>query len=203
MSFRENFERLETSELLAYLRLDLASEAKPILLQVLAARGVSPAAIEAILAGELLRLRQVRALQERRLAGVGARLAAFMLDLTAATLAAGLLATRLEPHFKGEHLPYLAALFCGYLVFRDAIAGRGLGKRLLGLQVVRMPGERRMRLHTSLLRNLPQLLFFLPDALCIAGESRRRLGDRLARTMVLRVAAAGADTPPAACPPGQ
>jgi len=42
MSYREQFEHRSTDELLGYLRLDLADDAKPVLLRVLAAR-VEPA----------------------------------------------------------------------------------------------------------------------------------------------------------------
>ncbi|KQZ42638.1 RDD family protein [Duganella sp. Root1480D1] len=202
MSFREQFERLDTEELLGYLRLDLAEEAKRPLLQILSARGVSSATIEGILASEFERLQEHHALQERRLASVGARLAAFAIDLGAAALASGILEAHLESRFEGEQLPYAGVLFCGYMLLRDAIPGQGLGKRLLGLRAVRMPGERRMTLPSSFIRNVT-LLLFLPDALSIAGESRRRLGDRLARTIVLRAAAIDAGTRPAASPPAQ
>lgn len=89
------------------------------------------------------------------------------------------------------------------MLLRDAIPGQGLGKRMLGLRAVRMLGERRMTLASSLIRNATLLLLCFPDALCIAGESRRRLGNRLARTIVLRAAAIDADTRLAACPPAQ
>lgn len=200
MSYREQFERRSTDELLGYLRLDLADDAKPVLLRVLAKRGVTPAAIEEILASELAQMEAVRAQQER-LAGIGARLLAFAIDLGVTMLISFLLFHFVVPPDQLGS-PLMAGLLCwSYFLFRDAIPGQSLGKRLLGLRVVRMPGERDMTLLASLLRNLPLLMFSVIDAMCMTGDRRMRLGDMLARTTVLRAAAAGAHTPPEASQP--
>lgn len=202
MSFHEQFSRRDTEELLGYLRLDLASEAKPVLLRVLAARGVSPETIEAIVAEEFAQVQAARAQQER-LAGIGARLVAFAIDLGVALLAAFVLRTWVvQPGQFGAEA--LAIILCwSYFLFRDAIPGQSLGKRLLGLRVVRTADEREIGLLRSFLRNLPVLLFTVIDAIFVSGDRRMRLGDMLARTKVLRAAAIAADTPPEAVPPAQ
>lgn len=202
MSYREQFESRATEELLGYLRIDLADEAKPALTQVLAARGVSPAAMEEILADEFALAQAARAQQER-LAGIGARLAAFAIDLGVTLLAAYVLFKWVaQPSQIGAQA--LVDILCwSYFLFRDAIPGQSLGKRMLGLRVVGMPGEREVGLLRSFLRNLPLLLFTVIDAMFMTGDRRMRLGDILARTTVLRSAAIAADTPPEAAPPGQ
>lgn len=201
MSYREKFERLSTEELMEYLRLDLASDAKPVLLRVLAARGVSPEAIEQVLAREFAAQLVLRA-QNERLASVGARLAAFVIDYVAALLVSHGLSLLLLPLALGVKVLYVQpVLICAYLLFRDAIPGQSLGKRLLKLRVVRTPGEREMTLLSSFLRNVTLISFSLIDAAFIAGSRSMRLGDMLASTTVLRAAPADEHTHPAACPP--
>jgi uncharacterized RDD family membrane protein YckC len=96
-----------------------------------------------------------------------------------------------------------APLLCLYWLFRDAFGGRSIGKRLTGTQVVRVDG-RPIGAGQSVVRNLlylPMLLLAIPvlgdlawgivaafaildDVLVLAG--RRRLGDHLAGTVVVR-----------------
>lgn len=202
MSYREQFNRLSTEELLGYLELDLASEAKPALLQVLAARAVSAETIEQILAGQLARLEQQRQ-QQKRLASPWARLAALAIDLGASMLLFGILGAYLAPHVPAYAELTVGALAWIYMLFRDAIPGQSLGKRLLRLRVVRMPDERAMTLLSSFLRNLPLLLCIVIDALFMTGERGMRLGDRLARTIVLRAGPVGARIRPASSRPAR
>lgn len=201
MSYREQFERLGTDDLLGYLRLDLANEAKPVLLQVLAARGVTPATIEEVLAGAFALAEAERA-QQQRLAGTGGRLIAFAIDVGVTLSIYVLWNWVVRPSQVGSQV--MADVLCwSYFLFRDAIPGQSLGKRLLGLRVVCMPGEREVGLLRSFLRNLPLLFLTVIDALFMTGDRRMRLGDMLARTTVLRAGAVPADTPPEACPPAQ
>jgi len=193
MSYREKCEGLETEELLNLLRRGLVEGAEAIVLEVLAERGVSAATIERVLASEAAR-KEEELHQQERMADQGARLLAFAIDLAGAALVFGLLGELLKP--------LAIAGWWGYLLLRDAIPGGSVGKRLLKMRVVRIPGERRMTLGASFFRNLTHV-FFMIDALFILGERRMRLGDMLAGTIVLRRAAAGAGIPPAACPPAQ
>lgn len=200
MSYREKCEGLETEELLNLLRRGLVDGAEAIVLEVLAERGVSAATIERVLASEAAR-KEEELHQQERMADQGARLLAFAIDLAGAALVFGLLGELLKPLASaGETLTVTG--WWGYLLLRDAIPGGSIGKRLLKMRVVRIPGERRMTLRASFFRNLTHV-FFMIDALFILGERRMRLGDMLAGTIVLRRAAAGAGIPPAACPPAQ
>lgn len=201
MPYQEKFERLSTEELLGYLRLDLASDAKPVLLRVLAARGVSSATIELVLASEAARQEEERHQQER-MASQGARLLAFAIDFGLATLAFGALMALLKPVMDATAEPFASGIWWAYMMLRDAVPGGSAGKRLMKMRVVRIPGERRMTLGASFFRNLTHF-FFMIDALFILGERRMRLGDMLAGTIVLRRDAVGASIPAAACPPAQ
>ncbi|WP_426319377.1 RDD family protein [Pseudoduganella sp. R-43] len=201
MTFREHCQRLDTEALLGHLRLDLRDDAKAVVMQLLAARGVTPATIEQVLADQAARDADAFA-ESERMASLGERMLAFGIDFAAWLLAAAcLLGTR-----DGETAALPASSFevlsWTYLLLRDAGPGLSPGKRLLGLRVVRASDEGPISLLSSILRNATHLIFIL-DALFILGERRRRLGDKLARTIVLRAAAVGASIPPAACPPAQ
>lgn len=84
-----------------------------------------------------------------------------------------------------------------YLVMRDAIAGRSVGKFLFGLAVVHLESGRPAGPMASLRRNL---LFVLPGANAVAvclesltivhDPQGQRLGDRLAQTQVVEGLAA-------------
>lgn len=201
MSYREKCEGLETEELLNLLRIGLVEGAQSIVLEVLAARGVSAATIERVMASEAAR-QEEEFHQQERMASQGARLMGFTIDFGVATLAFGLITALLKPITEGAEEPFVLAIWWGYMLLRDAIPGGSMGKRLMKMRVVRIPGERRMTLGASFFRNLTHF-FFMIDALFILGERRMRLGDMLAGTIVLRRSAARASIPPASCPPAQ
>jgi uncharacterized RDD family membrane protein YckC len=91
-----------------------------------------------------------------------------------------------------------------YILIADGFAGgRSVGKRLVGLQTLRIDGREAAGFRESIIRNLPlgaaQLAFAVPyvgwlaaaailafESLLILGnEQGRRLGDEIARTQVL------------------
>jgi uncharacterized RDD family membrane protein YckC len=91
-----------------------------------------------------------------------------------------------------------------YILIADGFAGgRSVGKRLVGLQTLRIDGREAAGFRESIIRNLPlgaaQLAFAVPyvgwlaaaailafESLLILGnEHGRRLGDEIARTQVL------------------
>ena len=97
---------------------------------------------------------------------------------------------------------FLSAL--AYILIADGFAGgRSIGKRLVGLQTVRLDSRESAGFRESIIRNLPcaaaQVLFAVPyigwigsvailtfEGLLIVGnEQGRRLGDEVARTQVL------------------
>ncbi|MFO0706230.1 MAG: RDD family protein [Nitrospira sp.] len=91
-----------------------------------------------------------------------------------------------------------------YILIADGFAGgRSIGKRLVGLQTLRLDARETAGFRESIIRNLPcgvaQVLFAIPyigwigsaavltfeSLLIIGNEQGRRLGDEVARTQVL------------------
>lgn len=83
----------------------------------------------------------------------------------------------------------LLGIFFAYYVICEAIFGRTIGKRLVGLRVVDGEGQH-IGLGASFVRNLLRLvdgLFFYFIAAAVWSSPRRqRLGDRVANTFVIR-----------------
>lgn len=78
-------------------------------------------------------------------------------------------------------------LFLVGLLVRDGWKGRSTGKLIMGLELKRGDG-RRVGYGTSALRNLTMILPFLnlvEIAFVLFSEGGRRLGDRIARTIVV------------------
>ncbi len=110
---------------------------------------------------------------------------AFLIDLILfITLFYGLGATY---HFWGVFLSMI------YIVFRDALfAGQSIGKKVMGIRVVHLDG-RPISFVDSSFRNVLFLIpYFLPLTLVVEtvalfrSPDRMRLGDRIARTRVVR-----------------
>ncbi len=117
------------------------------------------------------------------------------------------------PAYLIAFIPYIGGLIsAAYLALRDGLpSGNGrtqsLGKRLLGLETVRLPGGEPCDVVTSALRNLPfavpalimmrpgmgwllgsllwGIAFLVEVLLIIADDNGERLGDRLAGTAVV------------------
>ena len=117
-------------------------------------------------------------------AGIGRRALAAMID--------GLLvATTLILYRQSEFLLYLL-LGALYLLLRDAIAGRSVGKFLCGLVVIDLKTGRPCGRGASINRNALLLLpganvvaVFLEAATIVRDPQGQRLGDRLAWTQVV------------------
>ena len=117
-------------------------------------------------------------------AGVEKRALAAMID--------GLLVTTtLVLYLTAEFLPYL---FIGalYLLLRDGVAGRSVGKFLCGLVVINLKTGRPCGRGASISRNALLLLpganvvaVFLEAATIVRDPQGQRLGDRLAWTQVI------------------
>lgn len=110
---------------------------------------------------------------------------AFLIDLILfITLFYGLGATY---HFWGVFLSMI------YIVFRDALfSGQSIGKKVMGIRVVHLDG-RPISFVDSSFRNVLFLIpYFLPLTLVVEtaalfrSPDRMRLGDRIARTRVVR-----------------
>ncbi len=74
-----------------------------------------------------------------------------------------------------------------YLLFQDALNGRSLGKRLMKTQVIDSESGSPCNLWQSILRNLSLPILSVIDCIFILGEKKQRLGDKLSKTLVIRV----------------
>ncbi len=97
------------------------------------------------------------------------------------------------------------ALFI-YYVLLESIFGASVGKLVFRMRVIMLDGSRATGL-AVVLRNLVRIpeawLLYIPSvAACATNARRQRLGDHVARTVVVRRAAAGAGPVRAVAPPG-
>lgn len=77
-----------------------------------------------------------------------------------------------------------------YILFCDALpGGQSLGKKFTGSAVVHVKTGRPCNFWQSFVRNLTLVVLGIFDWVFIMGEKRRRLGDYLAGTEVIRLAA--------------
>ena len=93
--------------------------------------------------------------------------------------------------------PLYLAFSAGYLLLRDAVGGRSIGKLLFGLVVISMETGRPSSFAGSVERNFLLLLpganvvaVFLEARTIVADPQGQRLGDRLAQTQVVEGAGA-------------
>jgi uncharacterized RDD family membrane protein YckC len=109
----------------------------------------------------------------------------------AATIDGLLVATMLVLYLNSAFLPYLL-IGALYLLLRDAVAGRSVGKFLCGLVVINLKTGRPCGRSASISRNAFLLLpganvvaAFLEAATIARDPQGQRLGDRLAWTQVI------------------
>ena len=79
----------------------------------------------------------------------------------------------------------------GYYIVMEAQSGATLGKRLIGLKVVKLEGGASLDLQASIVRNVLRLVdglfFYLVGAIVVwTSDKKQRLGDKLAGTVVVR-----------------
>ena len=78
-----------------------------------------------------------------------------------------------------------------YYIVLEAHSGATLGKRLVGIKVVRLEGDAPIDMQASIVRNVLRLVdglfFYLVAAIAvIASKDKQRLGDMVAKTVVVR-----------------
>ena len=121
----------------------------------------------------------------RPLASIGDRFTAQFIDgLAALCIGAGLfyLAKMLGWPLELAVLSWLA-----YLLLCDALpGGQSIGKRLTRIAVVHVDTEQPCTFWRSIVRNVPMMALGIVDAVFIVGKRRRRLGDLLAGTKVVK-----------------
>lgn len=91
------------------------------------------------------------------------------------------------------------AIALAYFIVLEATQGATLGKRVMGLKVVKQDGSA-MDWQASIIRNLLRLIdgffFYLVGAIVVwVSKSRQRLGDMAAHTLVVRTAPEPAAAP--------
>lgn len=186
---KETYAHKDTEDLVDLrARGDLTDLAQRILDDELARRGVAQSSVEEAKA----RYDADRAEMEltvRNLAGLSARFLAKFIDLCVA--AAILIVINFS--FGMGTTPYVAdrlawfsiLLALMYALFKDGFSGQSVGKRVLGIRAVERATGEPCSLPRSFLRNMTGGLSIV-DAVFIFGEGRRRLGDILADTCVVR-----------------
>ena len=121
----------------------------------------------------------------RPLASIGQRFTSqFVDDLVALAIGVGFFVAA-----KSLGLPLELSVvgFLAYVFLCDGMpGGQSLGKRFTKTAVVSASTEEPCRYWQSLVRNLAMLLSFI-DAVFILGKQRRRLGDYIAGTKVVRL----------------
>jgi uncharacterized RDD family membrane protein YckC len=183
---REHYERQDTEELLEIARKDLTDEARPILQEVLARRGVSPSQVSAVREREV-RAEAARTETHKRLASIGRRLLAFAIDTWGVGILLYALLLPLRVASSELHHVVFLILWWSYFFLRDAIPAQSLGKRLLGIRAVQHESLMSCTWSKSVWRNFSHVLFVI-DALFALGQRRMRLGDMIAGTIVVRAA---------------
>lgn len=109
-----------------------------------------------------------------------------------AALVDGLVVMTLSLGYWTGNSPLYIAIGAAYLLLRDAIGGRSIGKLLAGLVVVSLETGRAASVAGSAKRNLLLLLpganvaaIFLEARTIVTDPQGQRLGDRLAQTQVV------------------
>ena len=124
-----------------------------------------------------------------RLGSRSKRLYAFMIDLVLMSVVSLILG-----HFLGALLPFsyflsepLSSLFfiLGLLFIDGFQKGRGIGKQLLSLQVLRLKDGKPCTYKDSFVRRFAGIILQPFDLIWFLGEKRQRLGDKIAETVVV------------------
>jgi uncharacterized RDD family membrane protein YckC len=181
---REHYEREDTEELLEIARKDLTEEARPILQEVLAKRGISLSQASAMREREV-RAESAKSEVGKRLASIGARLAAFAIDTWGVGIILYVLLLPLQLVSSELHQVVFLILWWSYFFLRDSIPAQSLGKRLFGIRTVQHDSFQPCTWSRSLWRNFSHVLFVI-DAVFALGQRRMRLGDMIAGTVVIR-----------------
>ena len=129
--------------------------------------------------------------------GVGLRAVATIIDTLLLVVVGYLIAVATggttAAGFKLEGAPMLlwVVIGVGYYIVLEAQSGATLGKRLVGLKVVKLEGGAPVDWQASITRNLLRLVdgffFYLVGAIIVwTSDKKQRLGDKVAGTVVVR-----------------
>lgn len=181
---KEHYERQDTGQLLELVQQDITDEARAVLGDVLARRGIAQSTVAA--ARETARKQEAARLEvEQRMASRWARLAAFLIDMVGSLPVIMIVLLPLDRVSAGLYDTAAICVWLAYLLLKDGIPRQSFGKRIFGLCVIQADYERPCNWAKSLLRNLTHM-FFVFDALFILGQRRKRLGDMISGTLVVK-----------------
>ena len=121
-----------------------------------------------------------------KLASRKTRLYAFIIDCALIFLVSSFLGALLPfPYFLSEPLSNL--LFIVGLLFIDGFQkGRGIGKQLFSVRVLRLKDGKPCTYKSSFIRRLSGIILQPFDLLWFLGEKQQRIGDKLAETVVVK-----------------
>ena len=107
--------------------------------------------------------------------------------LTFGLLAVAIQDTQVESTVGAVFGPVAIVCCVLYILFADGLGeGQSIGKRLLGIRVVDSRTGAPCTYRQSFVRNIFYIIGIF-DWICIFGEQRQRLGDMVARTIVIDV----------------
>jgi uncharacterized RDD family membrane protein YckC len=127
---------------------------------------------------------------------VGKRVVAFLVD--AITIAVAILVLSTVAGFVSDVLGVLVSLVLSlaaiaYFIYMEGTYGQTLGKRLVGIVVVKADGSA-VDMRSAAIRNVARIVDAFPTlyivgfaAMYLVGEDRQRVGDLVADTMVVAV----------------
>jgi uncharacterized RDD family membrane protein YckC len=103
-------------------------------------------------------------------------------------------------HLSGVPFFLWLIIAIGYYTVMEAQSGATIGKRLVGLKVVKLDAAAPIDMQASLVRNVLRLvdgfLFYLVGAISVwMSDKKQRIGDRVAGTVVIRVRASDTQVP--------
>ncbi len=160
----------------------LTAIAESVLEEVLNSRGV-PTEIRA----QIDESAQAKVVKDRQfdesLASPGDRLLARAVDLLLLTF----VAIFLRAFTAGPSEVLFFVIFYAYVLLADGLPGGwSIGKRLIGIVVVDATTRNQCSLRQSLVRNLSLILLMLDWVFLTGSKRRQRLGDMVARTIVVK-----------------
>jgi len=181
---RQHYERQDTEELLETAKSDLTAEARAVLTDVLATRGITVPEAKTVGAQDVTQ--GARAPEYRRLASRWKRLVAYAIDVWGVITVLMIILSPLDAVSTEFYENATTAVWLAYFLLRDVMPGQSIGKRLFGLKVIHDRSGSSCTWLRSIGRNVFHL-FFVIDALFALGNNRMRLGDWLAGTVVVKV----------------
>jgi uncharacterized RDD family membrane protein YckC len=183
---KQHYSNLETEELFRLRSSALTDEARSVLEAELASRLDDVDVAQR----NYLNVLASNQIDESHLASIGLRLLATLIDVigfTAIVFVVSFTSFLYLPRSISDLIGDGALISLGvYLLFKDGVGGQSVGKRLLGIQVIKKSTGEACSLAQSFIRNI-LFGFGIVDAAFALGRERQRLGDMAAGTSVVRM----------------